>query len=153
LGVGVFFFSVAINNMFEGLIRNSSINFELTNILNLNVFSWIGILALCFVMLDFYLFLEIVVLIFLNLNLSQKLRNIIFIGLIGGCLGYKLAVDAHLDFTILLWALIIYFRGWHISKKREFNLAVFISILLAFGAIASIKQSTFQRSKQEEQQL
>ena len=153
LGIGIYFFSVGINNLFEGLIQNSSINFELTNILSLNIYSWIGILALCFVMLDFYLCLEIVIVIFLNLNLSQRIRNLIFIGLIAICIAYKLVFQGHLDISIFLWVLIFYFRGWHISRQREFNLAVFISILLAFAAIASIKQSTFQRLKQEEQQF
>lgn len=153
LGLLGYIFSVGINNMFEGLIRNSSINFELTNILNLNLYSWLGIAALCFVMLDFYLFLEIVLLIFLNQGLSKRVRTWLFVVFIIACVTYKLAFEQSLNISLFLWILVIYFRGWYITRNREFNLAVFVSILLIFAAIASIKQASFQRSKQEEKQL
>src|SRR5690606_20176233 len=86
-------------------------------------------------------------------GLSKRVRTWLFVVFIIACVTYKLAFEQSLNISLFLWILVIYFRGWYITRNREFNLAVFVSILLIFAAIASIKQASFQRSKQEEKQL
>src|SRR3546814_60320 len=61
IGFGILVYSLCwgITDVFKGLIINSSINFDVTNVLKLNQYSWIGIISLCFAVLDLYLLIEI----------------------------------------------------------------------------------------------
>jgi len=151
LGILVSFTAFQINNIFHDLIIHSNINFDLTNILSLDWLSWLGILIFCFCILNLYLLIEIILIIGLSLNLTNYQRLIIFLTGVGIVFLSKLFLkDLHLIF--LLFALIIFLRGWAVYKKNSvFNLSIFILIILVFAIIASVKLSVFQIQKELEQ--
>lgn len=151
-GILIYLFCWAITDIFAGLIINSSINFDVTNVLKLNLYSWIGIVALCLVLFDLYLIIEIFLIGAGKLNLSRELRTKLFLLLSFACLvGILLFGTISLSFFLLVF--IIYLRGWRIGTKRDFNLAVFVAILLLFSTIASKKQGAFHEMKRESQQI
>src|SRR5690606_9980793 len=60
-GLSIYLVSLGITNVFAGLVTNSDINFDVTNILNLNIYSWIGIVALCLSIMSLLLLIDLLV--------------------------------------------------------------------------------------------
>lgn len=150
-GILICLFSLFIVDVFRGLISNSSINFDVTNILKLNLYSWIGILSLCISLLNLYLIIETLFIIGLKLRISPKLRLNLFIGMVLILFIGKL-VSGTLSISFFLLAFIIYLRIWIVNEKGRFHLATYVAILLLFATIASLKQGSFQEKKLEVQQ-
>ncbi|HCN84380.1 MAG TPA: two-component sensor histidine kinase, partial [Sphingobacteriaceae bacterium] len=139
------------NTVFSNLIIHSTINFDLTNILNLGWTSWLGILILCFSLLNFYLLLEILLSVSLKLHLTNQQRLIIFIVTIILALLSRLFINDP-AWLFLFIALIIFLRGRMVYQTRKgFNLSVLVIVLLAFSIIISVKLSVFQIQKELEQ--
>src|SRR5690606_37519066 len=61
LGVVIYGVGRAMANVFLGLVTNSDINFDVTNILGLSFYSWIGIGALCLSMMSLLLLIDLLV--------------------------------------------------------------------------------------------
>lgn len=151
-GVLIYLFSISIVVTFRGLISNSSINFDVTNILNLNLYSWIGIITLCFMLLNLYLFIETLYIISLGLKLSRSFKKklfllILFLAFLAQIYLGKLSV------SFFIISFIIFLRFWLATKKGEFKLAMYVVIILSFATIASLKQNVFQRDRVHAQQL
>lgn len=150
-GIIIYFISVFLVDVFRGLINNSSINFNVTNILKLNVYSWIGVLSLCISLFNLYLIIEVLYVISIRLRITSKLRLRLFLGIVGFLLLLKLIIG-NLTVSFFLFSLIIFIRIRLINERRDFHLAAFVSALLLFAAIASLKQGSFQEKKLEVQQ-
>lgn len=150
-GILIYLFSIFIVEVFRGLISNSSINFDVTNILKLNLYSWIGVMLLCISLFNLYLVIETLFIIGLKLRISPALKFKLFVGIVAVLLLVKL-IFGTLSISFFLLTFIIYLRFWLVSEKREFHLAVYVAILLLFATIALLKQSFFQEKKLESQQ-
>lgn len=151
-GVFIYLFSVSIVTTFRGLISNSSINFDVTNILNLSLYSWIGITTLCFMLLNLYLFIETLYIISLGLRISYPLKKKLFLLFLFLAFLTQLYLGT-LSVSFFILSFILFLRFWVANKKGEFKLAMYVVILLSFAAIASLKQNTFQRDKMHAKQL
>lgn len=151
-GILIYLFSLAIVEVFRGLITNSSINFDVTNILKLNVYSWIGIVSLCFAILNLYLIIETLFIVGLRLRLSRHVKLTLFVGMVIVLFIGQLFLGM-LSISFFLLAFIIYLRIDLVNEKREFRLAVYVAVLLLFATISSLKQGVFQEEKQQAQQL
>ncbi|TZF82092.1 HAMP domain-containing protein [Pedobacter sp. BS3] len=150
MGIFISLVAVQVNDIFYGLITNSNINFDLSNILNLNWFSWLGVVLLCITVLNLYLIVEIVLVISRRLNLTNKQRVIIFLS---GILLITIVRIGLRDFNFfyLLFFLIIFIRGWYMFKTTpSFNLGIFVFTVLIFAIISSLKLSVFQYQKERE---
>lgn len=140
----------ATNEFFYGLVTNSNINFNVTNILNSNWLSWLGILIFCFSMLNLYLIIDSAIAFSDTLLLNNKERFFLFsIGF------FIVAIDQILfaDFTIhfILFALLILILGWSYYRYNgNFNLSTFVICLIIFAIIGSLKLSRFQFLKERE---
>ncbi|MBK1439759.1 HAMP domain-containing histidine kinase [Parapedobacter sp. ISTM3] len=152
----IYFVSHGISVVFAGLVTNSGINFDVTNILNLSAYSWVGIFALCLSIMSLLLLIDLLV------ELAQTLipdpHRLLTIGtVIIFCAAVLLIYfgDFQLrDFpvTFILLSTLIGLRAWYVKRKGQFDLAIFISTLLLLAAITSIKHGQFQRYKKEEEQ-
>lgn len=151
-GFLIYLISLEFVEIFRGVITNSSINFDVTNILKLNIYSWIGIVSLCFSLLILYLIIETVCVVSLPLKLTKKEKRNLFIGMFLFLLVAQL-VFSSLTLSFFLLSFIVYLKLEVINEKREFHLAVYVAILLLFATIASLKQSVFQEEKERLQQL
>jgi two-component system nitrogen regulation sensor histidine kinase NtrY len=139
------------NAVFYNLIIHSTINFDLTNILNLGWTSWLGILALCFSLLNAYLLLEILLSVSAKLLLTNQQRLLIFIATIIVVLISRFYLNDP-AWLFLIIALIIFFRGRMVYQTRKgFSLSVLVIVLLTFSVIISVKLSIFHIQKELEQ--
>ncbi len=140
----------ATNDLFYGLVTNSNISFDVTNVLNSDWMSWLGILIFCFSMLNLYLVINSAIAFSDTLPLNNKERFFMFSG------GFLVVCIDHIfssDFTVyfILFALVILLSGWAFYRYNgHFNLGVFIVCLLIMAVIGSLKLSRFQFLKERE---
>jgi two-component system nitrogen regulation sensor histidine kinase NtrY len=138
------------NELFYGLITNSSLSFDITNVLNSNWLSWLGIAIFCFSMLNLYLLTETALAISDTLFLTNRERLLIFgLGLALTFL-YKIF---YTDFTIffILFAIVLLISGWSYYRYgQQFINGPFIVCLLIIAIIGSLKLSRFQFMKERE---
>ena len=155
-GLLIYLISHAISEVFAGLITNSAaINFDVTNILDLNLYSWIGIFALCLAMMSLLLLIDL--LVECAHTIVPNPKRLLFIGIVvmlfyGALIYWDASSFDSLPFTFLLLSTLIGLRAWYIRRSNQFDLAVFICTLLLLAAITAIKHGQFQRYKKEEKQ-
>jgi len=139
-----------IDDLFNGLVINSNINFDVSNVLNSTGLSWFGFLIFCFAILNLYLIISFSLALTARLNINKLERILIFAGAL------ILAIIYHLLFTeftvyFLLFALLLflagraYFKGEGIIKAGTLVLCILI-----FALIGSLKLSKFQSVKERE---
>lgn len=150
LGIIIYLIAYQQNEIFYQLVTLSDINFDVTNILNLNPYSWLGILLMCIAIFNIYLLLEIVLVLGEQLPLSNKERFRIFtLGILA--IFIITAFFSGFNVFLILFAVIIYVRGWSFYyRNHNYKLAIFLFSLLLYSIIASIKLSTFQFIKERE---
>ncbi|WP_379019377.1 sensor histidine kinase [Parapedobacter deserti] len=155
-GLLIYLMSLAITEVFAGLVTNSDINFDVTNILNLNIYSWMGIIALCLCMMSLLLFIDL--LVGLVHSIIPNVKRLLAIGAVvvlclAGMHVYIIRISPdNFPLTFVLLTMLIALRAWYIKRKTQFDLAVFISTLLLLAAITAVKHSQLQRYKKEEKQ-
>ncbi|HXI01325.1 MAG TPA: ATP-binding protein [Sphingobacteriaceae bacterium] len=139
-----------LDRIFSELILNSTINLDVTNVLNLNWLSWLVLLLYCLSALFFFLITETALIISLHFNITNRTRLIIY------SLWLIIAVInriIYLEFTILflLVAGLIFLQAWRIFKSAgSYTAGYFIGIAFGFALIASYKLSHFQNVKEKE---
>ena len=136
------------DQIFLGLIINSKINFDITNIINLGWISWISIVILCLVWFNIYL----TIIIFLEqtrpLNVTNKERLILFLMVFAGYLIYRLATTFSIFFIV--YAFFIFIVGWNVYvKNNRFSIGVFTAIFFCLAFMSSIKYLKFIDSKEK----
>lgn len=138
--------------IFESLVVDSSISFEVNNLLNLNIYSWSGIILLCLVLFCLYLLLESIISVIKRLKMTQKELFLFSAITVLLCLSLKLRLD-ELTISTFLFIAIVFLKSWTAHINNRFNLALFVVILFLFAGIASLKQSVFQNIKNQSKQL
>ncbi|MEO6521732.1 MAG: ATP-binding protein [Mucilaginibacter sp.] len=143
--------STGLLKLFSGLVLNSKINFDVNNVLNLTGFSIIGVMLLCFGFFIFVLYCETCLAISSKLNISNRNKLIVFIGLIV----ITTIVDAYYNRDVsgfyLLWSLIVIIRGYAvIYDKGKYSALTYIGIIVICSTISSIKLYTFQSIKEKD---
>jgi signal transduction histidine kinase len=150
LGIIIYLTSLQQNKIFYHIVTQSNINFDVTNILYLNNYSWLGILLMCIAVLNIYLLIEITLAVSNQLQLTNTERaRIYFAGV--GILFILTAVLSGFDVYILLFSIILCLRGWAFYyKNHNYKLAIFLFSLFLFSIIASLKLANFQYIKEKE---
>ena len=143
--------SATLLNLFYGLVINSKISFDVSNVLNLTSFSMLGVLMLCFSFLVFFLLSEVF------LTLSFKLPGIpdshkiaLFIA---GILLATIISACYQGFTFfyLLWCILVAIRAYaYRYQNRKLNSTSFAGIILICALISSIKLNYFESVKEKE---
>ena len=148
----IYIISTQIVHVFSGLIGNSNIQFNVTNILKLNLFSWLGIFSLCLVILILFLLLEIIFAVGVSFDISRRQWFIMFFitFILYGV--FQLLFFHQLTTAFFIFSFIILLRGYTFYNNHQFNLVVFITTLLLFAWIASLKQTEFINDKELESQ-
>src|SRR5690606_35753147 len=148
--------SDSITEVFRGLVTNSDISFDVTNILNLNTYSWIGIFAVCLSILALQLLIDL--LVTLAYQLIPDMRRLFAAEILVACClagihSYLGSFSAdNFSFSFVLVTVLVALRTWYGKRGRQFNMAVFISTLLLMAAVTAIKHGEFQRYKRDEAQ-
>ncbi len=142
--------STALVNLFYGLVINSKINFDITNVLNLSSFSLLGVLMLCFSFLIFFLLDEVFLVICFKLSIPNSHKSfliILSIVLTTAILTY------YQGFTLfyVLWGVIVFIRAYsHRYAGGRIESASLAVIILICALISSIKLNYFESVKEKE---
>ncbi len=150
-GALIYIVCFGIATAFEGLVGNSDINFDLTNILGLTAYSWLGILALWFSLVSLVLLIDVFVVIARKLYPAHRR----LIGAIGVCILILLFVQMTLGSLTLVFPFIctlVLLRAWYPSFQGKSDFAVLISTLLLLAGISAVKHSEVLRAKTLEEQ-
>lgn len=132
--------------LFEGLVQNSNIAFDLSNILQLNTLSWIGVISLCIVAYILYMLIEIMLAIAIKLGISNQLF-LIMLCVLGGLLAIAQVGLGIFDFTLLLSIGIITLLWRHAYFSIRLNFANILLVILLFAVICTIKRAEYMHTK------
>jgi two-component system nitrogen regulation sensor histidine kinase NtrY len=136
-----------INTVFFGLIYNSKINFDITNIINLSWLSWVCIIILCLVWFNVYLIASIVIELTKQLKVSHKERLILFLSLFA--LYFVFMMSTAFTVFFIAYALFLFIISYNIYIQRnKFSIGVFAAIFFCLAFISSIKYLKFNDIKE-----
>ncbi len=140
----------AIDYLFEGLVSNSNISFELANILSLDLYSVLGFFTLSLMMYSFYLFNDMLIGIFHQFFLSKREKlNVFVFTLILILISKSIIHEVSILFYTNTLFLIILERAK--SRKRNYlNLLLVVLILIVFSIAASSRLLHFNIEKEKE---
>jgi len=141
--------SAAMVNLFYGLVINSKISFDLSNVLNLSIYSLLGVLMLCFSFLIFYLLVEVFLTIAIKFVIpnSQKAFLFIFSILLATAIS-----TYYQGFTVfyLLWSIIVFVRAYaYRYNSGIINSASLAVIIFVCALNSSIKLNYFESVKEK----
>ncbi|RYZ99653.1 MAG: HAMP domain-containing protein [Sphingobacteriaceae bacterium] len=138
----------ALLGLFYGLVINSNIDFDVTNVLNLSGFSFIGLGMLCIAFLVFYLLNETCIAICMRLPISNAHKSFLFILAV---LVATAIFSFYIKFTLFYFfvALLVFIRGYAYSYDHSRQSAVSLLLMVLICAVISaIELNNFQIIKE-----
>lgn len=148
-GFVVYETAIFMSDIFWGLVNNSQINFNVSNVLNLDIYSFISIFLLGLCLLFFYLLLNIGISFSLHIHASFKEKIIVIIGtflLYGVWYVYDFGFSLYLVLCSFLIFIII--KICYQYKRIIFPSLVLLS--LVFATIVSLKLTQYNNQKERE---
>jgi two-component system nitrogen regulation sensor histidine kinase NtrY len=139
---------VVIDHIFFGLINNSKINFNITNIINLGWISWISISILCLVWFNTYLLASILMTLSLQLKVNNRQRFFVFLLAFGTYMFFKF----NLEFSIFLiaYCLFIFLLGWNIYiQENKFYVYIYALMFFCLAFISAVKYLKYNDVKEK----
>ncbi|RFZ82792.1 sensor histidine kinase [Mucilaginibacter terrenus] len=141
--------SSSLLQLFNGLVIDSKISFDVNNVLNLSRYSLVGVLMLCFSFLTFVLLTEVLLTISFRLSIPVYTQAVIFVI---GIIAVTIAAVIYDEFSFfyLLWSILVLLRGYYfLHHQQKFTAASFIMIVLVCAVISAIKLNHFEEVKEE----
>jgi two-component system nitrogen regulation sensor histidine kinase NtrY len=147
----LFFFAlmgVLIDQVFFGLINNSKINLDITNIINLGWISWVSISILCLVWFNTYLLASILMTLTLQLKVPNKAR--LFAFLVAFAFYLLLKMDIEFSIFFAAYSLFIFLLGWNIYiQENKFYVYIYALIFFCLAFISALKYLKYNDIKEE----
>lgn len=151
LGGVLYIVCLGIATAFEGLVGNSDINFELTNILGLTGYSWLGILVLWFSLVSLVFLIDVFVVI--GRKLFPGHRRLIVLVAVGVLITLFIqAAFGSLTLVLPFICALVLLRAWYPNFQGKSDFAVLISTLLLLAWISAVKHSEVLQAKTLEEQ-
>jgi two-component system, NtrC family, nitrogen regulation sensor histidine kinase NtrY len=141
----------ALLRLFYGLVFYSNINFDVNNVLNLSVFSILGVIMLCFSFLIFYLLTEIALTICkkLPVPIAHQITFVLLAAIAGTVMAWY--DDNEISAFYAFWAIWIFIRGYAYKYDQgKLTSASMITIILLCAILSAIKLNHFQAIKEKE---
>ena len=142
--------STALLNLFYGLVINSRISFDVSNVLNLSLFSMLGVLMLCISFLIFFLIDEVFLTLSFKLTFPNSHKVAIFLFFI---LLTTLFTAVYEEFTLfyILWAVLVFMRAYAYQyNDAKIGSLSFAAIILICAFISSIKLNHFESVREKD---
>lgn len=140
-----------VNDIFSGLIYNSKIEFDITNIINLGWISWTCIIILCLVWFNIFALANILMELSKQLVSTNKEKLLVFLGMLLAYTCYKL-IDDFFEFDIfyLIYAILLFIIGWNsYIQKNRFSISAFATLFFCMACLTSIKYLRFNDLKEQ----
>jgi two-component system nitrogen regulation sensor histidine kinase NtrY len=142
--------STSLLHLFNGLVINSKISFDINNVLNLSTYSLLGVLMLCCSFLLFILMTEIILSITFKLDIPATYLAVGFITALVLATALTTWYDSFTLFYIL-WGVIVLIRAYaYLFDDKKFSAASFIGIVLICAIISAINLNEFEFKKEQE---
>lgn len=143
--------STALYHLFYDLVIKSDISFDVSNVLNLSIFSAYGLLMLCFSFLIFMLLIEVALSICVQLPIPRRQQLQFLIAGTSVCtIGWALQ---HHQFTTFyfLWGAIVVVRGYAYHRyEGKLNYRSLAVIILICSLISALSLTRFEKVKEGE---
>lgn len=142
--------SWVITSLFTGLIKNSSIPFDINNLFNLTIYSYISIVIIALLLFIYFLFSDklITVIRQLSLNTTAVLLIFIFSAIIHVCIYHALGSR---DLVVILWPFVILLLIAFIKRNHSiypFSGIIFLVFLFSIYSVHVVIK--YSRIKEEE---
>lgn len=144
------FLSYTLSDIFFGLVFNSNINFKVTNLINLDIWSILGIIFLLMTLFTYYLVLEMLIIYSSYINIKLRTKLFILIGVFVLFNIYKLVFVEFTVFSSLIFLLIFSIGKIVYQYGGRMVLPALVLICLIFATIVSIKLNRFENIKERE---
>jgi two-component system nitrogen regulation sensor histidine kinase NtrY len=142
--------STALLNLFYGLIIYSKISFDVNNVLNISLFTMLGVLMLCLAFMIFYLLNEVFLTVCIRISAPDLHKAILFVTIIL----LTTAIYSHYkEFTLfyILWSLVVFIRAYAFRyNEGKLGTLPFTMIILICALISSIKLNSFESVKEKQ---
>jgi two-component system nitrogen regulation sensor histidine kinase NtrY len=136
-----------MDNVFSGLVYNSKIAFDITNIINLDWANWISIVILCLVWFNVYLIASVFMQLSLQLNITNKERLTLFLVCFVCYFIYRLNVEFTVFFIV--YALFIFILGRNVFvQENKFFVGIYAILFFCLALISSIKYQRYNDIKE-----
>jgi len=136
-----------LDDIFSGLIYNSKINFDITNIINLDWISWVCIIILCLVWFNVFLIASIFMQLSMQTEVANRDRLLLFLG--GFCLYFIYRLGTEFTVFFIVYALFLFILGYNIYiQKNRFSVAIYASMFFCLAFISSIKYQKYNDIKE-----
>ena len=146
------FLAIFFDQVFLGLIENSKINFDITNIINLGWISWISIIILCLVWFNIYIVASVFMQITLQLNVTNRERLLLFFATFLAYFFFRL--QAGFTIFFVLYAFFIFIIGWNFYlRENKFSISVFAALFFCLASISSLKYQEFIDDKEKDNRI
>jgi len=143
------FTSTALYHLFSDLVITSSISFDVSNVLNLSIFSGYGLLMLCFSFLVFVLLVEVALSICIQLPIPRRQQLIFLLTSVSLCTIAWLLLYQQFTLFYFLWAGIVLARGYaYYYKNGRLNYQSLAAIILICSLISALSLTRFEREKE-----
>ncbi len=143
--------AVSLLHLFYTLVVSSSINFDVNNVLNLSVYSLLGITMLCFAFLSFYLLVEICLVFSVNADVSLRHQGLLLLtGVI--CASFFSFINNHeISLFFLFFGIWVVVRA-HACHYRQglISSGALVSIILVCAMISATKLNHFESIRELE---
>lgn len=139
------------NSIFSGLIYNSKINFDITNIINLGWISWVSIFILCLVWFNLYILTHSIIELSKQTLVNNRSKLILFLLILLGYTGFKLLDIDEYDVFYLVYALLVFIIAWNnYLQNSKLSIGIFALLFFCMGFLTSIKYLRFNDLKEHE---
>ncbi len=146
----VSFSAYLLDRLFFGLIYNSSINFEVTNILNLNLYSVLGLFILCISLLCFYIICDFLANLSYQLQIPLNQKLLIFGIAFLGVMGYNFSTGNFSIFFVCIFGF-LFALGYIIYRENgKIKFSFLMLVALIFATVVSIKLTRYENLKESE---
>jgi len=138
-------------SLFQSLVIRSGINFDVNNVLNLSAYSVMGIVALCFAFMIFYLLVEICLTLCTRTQVpvSHQLAFLTIAVVFSTLVSYVKNDEVTLFY--ILWGVWVIIRAnAYLKFGGKLNSGELISIILVCSIVSAIKLNHFQSIKELE---
>jgi two-component system nitrogen regulation sensor histidine kinase NtrY len=140
--------STAFLYLFYGLVLNSKINFDISNVLNLSGFSFLGVLMLCFAFLIFFLLSEVFITVAIKLPIANRQKVLVFIGCIALASAFA-ALRNGFPVFYLLWAVLVLSRAYAYRYLAGLLDSAAVAIIIIICAVISAVELNYFESVKE----
>ncbi len=145
------YFGFLFNSTFSGLIYNSKINFDITNIINLGWISWVSIFILCLVWFNLYILANILIELSKQFVASDNSKQMVFLFMFLGYTLFKLIAIDEYDVFYIVYGLLIFIIGWNnYRQNNRLSIRVFAILFFCMAFLTSIKYLRFSDLKEHE---